>query len=254
MKTIYLIASNTVREVVRQRIFANITIFGVVMLVFALAVSNITFGFPDRVVRSVGLAGASIATSLMSLLLAVGIIHREIDRQTLFVVLTRPVARWQYATGRYLGLVAVLLGVVLGFAGVFTLMLGVVGGSPSWADGITFGMCYVEAAVLAGFGLVLSSFSTPTLSAGIGLGFWLACLGVDDLLHLSEKASPVIRGLSVCIVYALPSFSRFNFREAAVYGDDVALGTLMWSAGYGLLYAVGFVLLAGAVLERRELG
>ncbi|MEL6187547.1 MAG: hypothetical protein AAFU79_23250, partial [Myxococcota bacterium] len=68
MTPVWMVASNTVRETIRQRLFLNIVVFGVGMVVFAMMVGNITFGYPERVVRSIGLSGVSIAANLMALL------------------------------------------------------------------------------------------------------------------------------------------------------------------------------------------
>ena len=86
MNPILVIAGNTLRQTVRQRLFLNIGIFGIGMVLLAMLVGSITYGFPDRVVRSIGLSGVTIAVDLMALLLGVGLIHEEIDRKTLFVV------------------------------------------------------------------------------------------------------------------------------------------------------------------------
>lgn len=253
LSTIGVIATNTVREVVRQRLFLNIAVFGVGMVLFGMVVSNLTFGYPDRVVRSIGLSGVSIAANLMGLLLGVGLIHREIDRKTLFVVLTRPVERWQYVVGRYLGLVASLMGVTVGFSLVFVVVLLYVGGTPHGQDAVAVGMALIEACLLGSFALALSSFSTPTLSAGIGLGFWIACASTDDLVNLTAQAEPMTRALARGISTVLPAFARFDFREAAVYADAVEAWRVLWTVGYGGLYAVGFVALASLILGRREM-
>lgn len=253
MSRTWIIANNTVRQTIRQRLFLNILVFGIGMVIFAMVVSNITFGYPDRVVRSIGLSGVNIATNLLALLVGVSLVHGEIDKKTLFVVLTRPVPRWTYVVGRYLGLVIALLGVVAGFGLVFFAMLLYVNGTPSYQDIVALGMSFVEACVLGGFAVVLSSFSSPSLSAGIGLGFWIACSSTDDLVKLTAQADAGVAGLAQGVAYVLPAFARFNFREAAAYADPVALSSVASAAGYGLIYAVGFVLLASAVLSRREM-
>ncbi|MEL6186147.1 MAG: ABC transporter permease subunit, partial [Myxococcota bacterium] len=174
-------------------------------------------------------------------------------RKTLFVVLTRPVSRAQYVLGRYLGLVAALAGVVLGFSLVFFLMLGYVLAAPTSLDVLALAMAFVEAAVLAAFAMVLSSFSTPSLAAGIGLGFWIAAASTDDLVNLTAKADGPTRFLAGTISYLLPAFARFNFRDAAVHGLAVDPGAVLQTFLYGGLYAAAFVALASLILGRREM-
>lgn len=253
MNAVLVIAANTAREVIRQRLFGNTLLFGVLMVLLSVVVSNITFGRVERVVRSIGLGGVALASGLLALLVGVTLIHREIERRTLFVVLTRPVSRAQYVLGRYLGFLVTLAAVTLSFALVFFLCLGSVGAAPTVQDAHALTLSFVQASVLAAFAVVLSSFSTPTVAAGTGLGFWIACASTDDLVNLTAQAEEPVRSFAVGLAYILPSFARFNLADAAVHDDPVSWLHLAWTTGYGALYVVLFVALAGVVLARREM-
>lgn len=253
MSSILAVAQNTFRQTLRERLFFNIVVFGIGMLLLAMVMAQITFGYPDRVVRSIGLSGVSIALDLMALMLGVTLIHQEIDRKTLFVVLTRPLHRWQYATGRYLGLVLALATALVGLVIVFSLALWLAHGTLAAGDFIAFAVSLVEAGVIAGIGIVLSSFSTPTLSAGIGLGLWIASATTDDLVRLTEKAGGALHALSLGVYYALPALARFNFREAVIYKHEIPMADFASAVAYGCLYAAVLVGVASAILSRREM-
>lgn len=253
MTQILVIAKNTFRQTVRQRLFLNVVIFGIGMLLMGMVVATITFGYPDRVVRSIGLSGVSLALDLIALLIGVSLIHQEIDRKTLFVVLTRPVRRWQYTLGRYVGLLMTLATALLGLAVVYALTLLIVKGSPSLTDLIVLGIGLAEAALIAGIGLALSAFSTPTLSAGMGLGLWIAAATTDDLVRLTEKAGGALHALAKGIYYTLPALSRFNFRDAAIYRLEVPPADYLGALLYAVLYSVVLVAVASTILSRREM-
>ncbi len=247
------IASNTLREVIRQRLFVNLAVFGAALLLLAVVVSNITYGFPDRVVRSIGLGATSVVTNMLSLLVGISLIHQEIDRKSLFVILTRPVGRGTYVHGRFLGLVAVVWAALLGFALLFLLSLVMVGGHVQPSDALALFMVGVEATVLGAFALLLSSFSTPMVAAGIGLGFWIACASVDDLVSLTRGDDMLPQLLATVLAWVLPNFARFNFREAAVYQDPASFGLVAWTLGYALLFIIALQLATIAVMRRREM-
>lgn len=253
LTAIGLVASNTLRQTIRQRLYFNIGIFGVGMVLLSMVIGQITFGYPDRVVRSIGLTGVTIAVDLMALLVAVGLIHDEIDKKTLFVVLTRPLSRASYVIGRFVGLVLALTLALAGFALIFLLLLSSVGGEVQAADWFALLAILPEAAILGAFGLLLSAFSTPTLSAGLGLGFWIAAATTDDLVNLTAQSEQPLRGLVRGLYYALPSFARFDFRNLAVYAGEVDPADFGFAMGYGVLYAAGLVLFASVVMSRREM-
>ena len=254
MNAIFVIAENTVRQTIRQRLFYNVGVFGVGMLLLSMVVGRLTFGYPDRVVRSIGLSGVSISLNLIALLIAVSLIHQEIDRKTLFVVLTRPVHRWQYVFGRYLGLLVTLGLASVGLTIVYALTLTASRGTMLSQDFIALSTSLVEAAILGGIGIVLSAFSTPMLSSGIGLGLWIACTAIDDVVRLAEKTEdPLTIFVTKTAYYILPNLSRFNWRELAIYKLEPPVGELFMSFGYGALYALGLVALSSAILSRREM-
>jgi Cu-processing system permease protein len=250
---IWVIAANTFRQTVRQRLFYNIAVFGVFMLLLSMIVAQLTFGYPDRVVRSIGLSGVSIALNLIALFIAVSLIHQEIDRKTLFVVLTRPVERWQYVVGRYFGLFLTLALALVGLTLVFFVTLALSRGSPLIGDLLALGASLAEAAILAGVGLVMSSFSTPTVGGGIGLGLWIAGTATDDLMRLTEKADAVTKLGAQIAYYALPCLARLNFREFATYQDPINPAHYLSALAYGAGYAAVLVALASAILSRREM-
>lgn len=253
MSAILRIATNTLRQTIRQRLYFNIAVFGVFMLILSMVMARITFGDSARVVRSIGLSGTAIAIDLMALLVGVSLVHQEIDKKTLFVILTRPIRRWQYLVGRYLGLMAAVFTALIGFTLIFVVTVTVSKGSPVQTDFVALFAIMAEAAVIAAFGILMSSFSTPTLSAGIGLGFWLACTTTDDLVRLTVKAEPATHQLAKIISYLLPSLERFNFREAAVYKVPIETGDFLWSMVYGGMWAVVLLAIASVVLSRREM-
>ncbi|MCC7380261.1 MAG: ABC transporter permease [Deltaproteobacteria bacterium] len=252
MTAIVAIAGNTVRQVVRQRLFYNVVLFGVGLVLFSMVVGSLTFGYSQRVVRSIGLSGVVLALDLMAVLAGVTLVHQEIERKTLFVVLTRPVDRWQYVFGRFLGLLLALVTSWVGLVAVFLLTLLGARGTPTGADLAALAAGVPEAAVLAGVGLVISTFSTPTVGTGMALGLWVVASTTDDLLRLT-KDDVLLRPIAHVIYYLLPCLDHFDFRELAVYQLPVVPGELLWAYGYGSMYVVVLVALGGMILSRREM-
>ncbi len=253
MKSIVLIAFNTLRQTIRQRLFFNILIFGAGMLLLSIALANITFGYPERVIRSLGLSAINIALNLMALFVGIGLIHNEIADKTLFVLLVRPLPRWKYVVGRYLGLVSALALSLAALGVIFFAALMFVQGKPSLQDFTALMAMLPEAGILAGVGVIFSSFSTPILSAGMGLGVWIAGATSDDLVNLTAEADANTQMLAKAIYYVLPSFERLNFREFAIYQMEVSLANLSVACLYGAIYSAFLVGVAGVILSRREM-
>lgn len=253
MTAIRILALNTFRGLMRRQTLFNVVILGVGLVLLALVVSNISYGFPDRIVRSLGLSGISISLNLLGLLLGASLVAEEVEQRTLYVVLTRPVGRGIYVVGRFAGAAVVLALVALGFYGVLTGVLLLIGVEPSGLDVVAAGFMWLEALVLLAFALVLSCFSTPLLSVGIGLGFWVICASIDDVRALMQRSEdPFVSQLVEVVYWLVPSFHLLNYREVAVYQDPVVLTQLLAHGAYGLACAAMLVVAGVLVLQRRQ--
>lgn len=252
MNTALLIARNTLRQTVRERIYVNVALFGAGLVLFSMLVGNVTFGYTDRVVRSIGHSGLSISLNLLALLVGVTLVHQEIERRSLFVLLTRPVSRGQYILGRYLGLLVATCVVWLGLGIVLTGVLLSIHGSFKGVDLAALLGALAEAMVLGSIGVLLSTLTTPTVGAGMGLGAWLICATTDNLVGLTE-AGGLDRTLATILSYTLPSLAQLSFREVAVYQLPFAWVEVAAAFAYAAAYAIGFLLLATASLSRREM-
>lgn len=253
MTQLWLLASNTIREVIRQKLFLNVLVFGLLMILFAQVVANLTYGQADRVVRSIGLSGTALALDLLAVLLGVAVVHREIERKTALVVLTRPVSRGTFILGRFFGVAAATTLAAVGFGAVYVLTLWSVRGSPTGLDALALGGALVESWIVGAFAVLLSCVTTPSLGAGVALGFIIAASSIDDVVNLTAQDGGALHAVAIGLSYVMPSFARLNFREAAVYGDIVP----PWAVGGALVYAACFaalfLVLATLALRNKEL-
>src|SRR5437016_3970296 len=117
----WLIAGNTVRELVRSKLLHNLLLFAVLLIASSMFVAQLTIGQWDRVILDIGLAAIEVSGVLVAVLIGVGLVAGEIERRTVYPILARPVTRGAFLLGRFLGLCAMLAVTVL-------LMLGVLAG------------------------------------------------------------------------------------------------------------------------------
>src|SRR2546421_3957384 len=118
------IASNTFREAVRDRVLYNLIAFAVLMSAAAILVGKISINIERLVVINLGLTAVSLFGIVISIFIGIGLVSKEIEIRTLYTVLSRPVRRWEFIVGKFLGLAATLV-VNTGFMriGVFAALL-----------------------------------------------------------------------------------------------------------------------------------
>ena len=102
------IALNTFREAVRDKILYSLLFFALVMIGGSVLVADLTIGEYGKIIRDLGLASISIFGLLIAIFVGIGLIYKEIERKTIYTIASKPVPRWEFLVGKYLGLVATL--------------------------------------------------------------------------------------------------------------------------------------------------
>src|ERR1700733_7097601 len=104
-----VVAVNTFRESVRDRVLYNLIFFALVMIAAAVIVGKISIGVEHEVIINLGLTAISLFGLVMAIFIGVGLVYKEIEKRTLYSLLAKPVRRWQFLTGKYAGLLLTLV-------------------------------------------------------------------------------------------------------------------------------------------------
>src|SRR6185437_4412811 len=105
---IFHIASNTFREAVRDRVLYNLIVFALLMSGAAVLVGQISIGIERLVVINLGLTAVSLFGTVIAIFIGIGLVSKEIEKRTLYTVLSRPVRRWEFIVGKFFGLAGTL--------------------------------------------------------------------------------------------------------------------------------------------------
>ena len=103
------IASNTFREAVRDRVLYNLIAFALLMSGAAILVGQISIDIERLVVINLGLTAVSLFGMVIAIFIGIGLVSKEIEKRTLYTVLSRPVRRWEFIVGKFFGLAGTLV-------------------------------------------------------------------------------------------------------------------------------------------------
>src|SRR6266705_793250 len=115
------IASNTFREAVRDRVLYNLIAFAVLMSGAAILIGQISIDIERLVVINLGLTAVSLFGIVIAIFIGIGLVSKEIEKRTLYTVLSRPVRRWEFIVGKFFGLAGTLV------VNTFLMAIGVFG-------------------------------------------------------------------------------------------------------------------------------
>ena len=257
MTKLAAIALVTVREAIRQKLAVNLLVFTVAILAASITISQLTFGEQYRIVADLGLSSMEVFGTLIAVFLGAGLVARDVERRSLYMVIAKPVSRARYLVGRYLGLVVTLTLNMAVMALVFAVVLAVYTRGLGFFRDTPFlavlASMVVRFAMVSAVATFFSCFSTVTLAAIFSLSLVVAGHLSSDLVRYWSRQGPVAGALGKVSYVLVPNLEALNLKEAMVYRDPVPASFALTGVGYGLLYAVAVVAFAAAIFSRRDL-
>lgn len=247
------LAWNGFREARRNRVTAAVVAFAFALLLASWLVLEVTVITFARVLVDLGLGAMSLMGVFLAIYLSAGVLPREIERRTLFLVVTRPITRSTFLVARFAGNLLTLGALLAAMTAVYGLQLLAFGVEFTGTQGAAILALFAELALLSAVGFLMSSFSGTLVSALVTAGLFFAGHLCGDIYTFATRAKEGwVQGLGKAVYYCLPNLERLNFRMQAAHGLAVPLPDL----GEGLLYAAawtaGLLVLAAAVFQRRD--
>ncbi len=251
------VAVNTFREAVRDRVLYNLVFFALLMMGAAILVGQISIGIERLVIINLGLSAISIFGVVMAVFIGVGLVSKEIEKRTLYSLLSKPVGRSQFLAGKYGGLLLTLAVntcfMTLGLAAA----LYYVGHPYVRSDLAILAAVYfilLELALITALALFFSCFSSPMLSTLFTLGIFVTGIFAGDIREFGALThNPALQAATRAIYYLVPNFHNFNAIAAVAHGEGVPFSMVWHNTLYAALYVTIVLLGASAIFSRRNL-
>ena len=250
------IAANTFREAVRDRVLYNLIAFALLLSGAAVFVGQISIDIEKLVVINLGLTAVSLFGVVIAIFIGIGLVSKEIEKRTLYTVLSRPVRRWEFIVGKFFGLAGTLVvNTFLMAIGVFAALLYVSRHFHRPDAWILVALYFIvlQFLIICSLALLFSSFSSPLLSAVFAFALFVIGSFAEDLRGFAGMAHGLSRWLATAAAYLVPNFSALNVISSVAHEQPVAAHLIFYNTAYALTYAA--MVLCGAVLifERRNL-
>jgi ABC-type transport system involved in multi-copper enzyme maturation permease subunit len=250
---ITVIAGATFREAVRSRTFLLLIVIYAVGVLLSRLVGWVSSTDGNLVTTDLVMSLQSVIGVLVAVATGTALVQSEIQQKTLYTILSRPVARWEFVVGKFLGLIAAL---ALGQ----TAML-IIGIAYLWLTGaevhgwlaVAGMLTILEVVVMAAVSLCWTALSSPLLAAVLGLATYAlghAVASLPDLINHVSGAQRLIISSLACLV---PNFGMFTYRNQATYALPLPLSDFVQSLVYGGLWIALLVAITVSVVRRKQL-
>lgn len=254
---IQVIARNTFREAVRDRVLYNLILFVFLLLGTAVLFGQISVGVQRLILVNLGLAAMTFFGLAIAIFIGVGLVYKEMEKRTLYALLSKPVSRPEFILGKFFGLSLTLAVNILLMAVGFFAALYYVKRSLDATDVFLFVAIYfifLQLLLATAWALFFSCFSSPILSATFTAGLFVAGSFSGDMRELAAAVQlPWLRGALIVVYYLLPNFRNFNVTTAVAHGQAIPAEAIALNTGYALLYAGLVVAASVLIFQNRNL-
>jgi ABC-type transport system involved in multi-copper enzyme maturation permease subunit len=262
MRRVLAIAGNTYRENIRDKVLYNLILFALIMILSSLALGKLTLGNEEKVIVDLGLSSISIFGMLIAIFIGISLVYKELEKRTVYALLAKPVHRYEWILGKYLGLLFTLLvNLAIMTVGLALAMLytGRIGAGAYVRLLPAVFLIFLSLALITALALLFSTFSTPALSALFTFFLWIIGHFGKDLQSFGELTkSASIRELCKILYYVIPNLSNFQIMDSrgilqsTDYFQPIDPVAIVLATIYCVVYCTLLISLAVSIFMRRD--
>ncbi len=247
------IVFNTFKEAIRNRFLYLLFFLGIFFAFSSYIISLLSIGGEEKVLMDVGLAAINFFSVLIAIFTGINLVYKEIDKKTVFNILSKPVSRENFIIGKFLGLAYTMFITLFLMAIIFVLFLYIAIGSFDANLLYFFILLYIELLVIISISLLFSSFSTPILSSIFTISIYLLGNVTWTFNYFKHMlTSTLSKFIAYPIYYVFPNLDKFNIKNDLVSNGVVDLTNFFYSSLYGIFYTVTILIITIIIFKRRE--
>ncbi len=253
LRPILAIAGQTFTEARRNRIFYSLFLFALVVILNSVIFTEITIVTMDRMLKDTGVAAINVFALALTVFVGVGVINREVDRKSIYSIVAKPIGRYQFIVGKFLGLLAIII--TTSGAMLVALLIAMAGYDVPIKSPVFVGWLGIllEVCVLGSFAVLCSSFTNAFVSAFMTIAIFVSGhLSGEMLLAARKSQHAVAEAVGATLYYVVPNLERFNFKYHVTYDLVVPASDVLASTAYALRYVAAFLVASVVIFSRRD--
>lgn len=254
MRVIWVLALNTYKEVIRDRILYGLILFAFLLIGMSLALGQLSFAEQARISANFGLSAIHLVAVALAIFVGSNLVYKEIDKKTILTILVRPISRLQFILGKALGLGMIITTMIVGLAlvliAVFYFLAMPIDARLIW---VLVGL-FCEAVVLLGVTLVFSMITRPILVVCLSIGVFLIGHWQDSLEFFAKKAGGGLKAVYFITSHFLPNLERVNWKDLVLYNQPVEAAMRFQAVGYALAWFGLCVCLSSVMFRKKDVG
>jgi len=270
MRAIFRVARATYYEGWRKRFLNGILVFAILIIGSSWVFTYLQPGAELKMLIDVGLGSIRFFGMLIAIFLGTRLIPDEVEKRTIYTLLSKPVTRMQFLLGKFAGGLATVVSnmALMGLTFYVVFMIKAPQFAQATEDAPAYKMefmyeniakavllSFFEMAVVMGIAVVASVVFSWILAAIFSFFVYFTGQMSEFFGHLADPdtgASPIARVLLLTVYRVLPHFENFDVRESILKDIPVTWEHIGKVAGMGAVYLVIVLTLGYLFFNERE--
>ncbi len=253
MNKIWAIAKNTFTEGLRSKTLYVLLAYLALILFSVTALVPLTLGEHNRILKDFGLAGIEFLSIMLAIVVGTTMVYKEMEKRTIYVILAKPVERFRFLLGKYLGMELLSGLMIILMAVIFSAGVLFLSAKFSAALLLPVAMIFLKVSVINAVALLFSSLTSPVLGAVFTFCIYLAGTLSRDILTMSQKLPPGIMKMTLKVFYyILPNLGNMDLKNQAVYDQAILMPQVWWAVFYALAYILTLIMITALAFEKKD--
>lgn len=251
------IVLNTIREAIRSKVLGSLLFAAVLLILGSLVLGEMSVRKHVRVAKDVSMFATAVFAAIMAVYTAVTLLHTELERQTIYAILSKPVRRWEFVLGKFVGILCLVTGLIAVLFLASWAVVGYQGGQIGWTFVAAYGCLVLQMAILVAIALFVATFASPLLSGVFALAVFIAgnlqsqLEGMEKMLREQKNA-----GLTYVVEVLqkiLPDLEALSLFEEVTYVLYIPPSFYLSAVWYATSYTAVVLLLAMVSFSWKDL-
>ena len=252
MRKVFVIAKTTLQEMLRERLFIVVIFIAIILLGLSILLGALSFSEQQRIMANLGFTAIEVSSVGIALFSGAFLISKEIEKQTLLLVLARPITRDQFLMGKVSGIISLNTFLVIVLGAILGALLGPTVSIVNFAT--ILASLWFESLIALSLVIFFSVVVRPVLALLMSFGILMLGEWIPDLQFFAEKSKDLVFINSVKVVnWIVPNLYRFNwksyyFLEKGIDGQD-----LVWMTAHSLGWILIVFVFACIIFRRKDI-
>ncbi|OQW47192.1 MAG: hypothetical protein A4S09_15460 [Proteobacteria bacterium SG_bin7] len=253
MNSIFVIAINTFREIIRDRILYGLIVFAILLIGLSLILGELSYVEQARISADFGFVAINISAIIVAVFIGSTLVSRELEQRTIYTLLARPVTRVQFLLGKFLGLFLVNVLVAASLSVLMSIVFYYLKSPWNLACTLTVYGIMLESMIVLSMTVLFGTITRPMLVVSYSLGIFIIGRSMASLNFFAEKSEdPGFRFFNEILQRIFPNLTKFSWSNYVVVKDQIPYPMILWSTLYAFSWVAICVFISALIFRKKD--